>query len=175
MVDAMYHRFEISISFPLVRRKDRRVFIVHGHDSASKETVMRFLEDLGLIPVILHDRPNEGRTLIGKLERNANVGFVIVLLTPDDQAHPVDKPHLINHRARQNVIFELGFFIGKLGRNRVCALYKEGVEIPSDLLGFAYLSIDDGQEWKRLLAREIEHTGLKLNLERAFLGLRKAV
>jgi predicted nucleotide-binding protein len=169
MADAMFFRIELTPFFQEFRRRRRRVFIVHGHDNVAKETVERFLEKLELVPVILHAQPNAGQTIIGKLERESKVPFAIILLTPDDLGHAKDYSHQIKPRARQNIIFELGFFIGKLGRKRVSTLYKKGVEIPSDLNGFAYISMDESDEWKRFLARELKHAGLKINLDRAFL------
>lgn len=108
----------------------RTVFIVHGHDDSAKLAAARFLEKLDLRPVILHEQPNQGKTIIEKLEGHTNVDFAIVLLTPDDMAHPVSDPTRKALRARQNVMFELGLFIGLLGRKRVCALYRGDVEIP---------------------------------------------
>jgi predicted nucleotide-binding protein len=145
----------------------RRVFIVHGHDEASKETVARFLLKLDLEPVILHEQPNLGATLIEKFETNADVGFAVVLLTPDDTGHPLDRPAEAAPRARQNVIFELGYFIGRLGRARVCALYGHGVSLPSDFGGVAYIPLDDPQGWRLLLAREIKASGLPVDLNAA--------
>jgi predicted nucleotide-binding protein len=101
------------------------VFIVHGHDEAAKQAVSRFIEKLGFTATILHEQPNAGRTIIEKIEAYSNVGFAIILLTPDDIGGTSDKPDVLNPRARQNVILELGYFFAKLGRQRVCALYKE--------------------------------------------------
>lgn len=134
-----------------------QVFIVHGHDELAKQSVARFLEKLKLIPIILHEQPNKGKTLIEKLEaHSAIVDFAIILLTPDDSGHPVNEPEKIRPRARQNVILELGLFIGILGRNRVCALYKGDIEIPSDYDGVAYIPLDERDGWKLTLAREIK-------------------
>jgi len=102
------------------------IFLVHGHDEGIKNTVARFLEHLDLNPIILHEQPNKGRTIIEKFENYSNVSFAVIILTPDDIVLDVGQNEQ-KQRARQNVIFELGFFLGKLGRNRVCALYKEGV------------------------------------------------
>jgi hypothetical protein len=109
-----------------------KIFIVHGHDELAKESVARFIEKIGLEAIVLHEQPNAGRTIIEKFEDYSNVGFAVVLLTPDDIGSPKDKRNESQPRSRQNVILELGYFMGRLGRGRVCALYKEGVEIPSD-------------------------------------------
>jgi predicted nucleotide-binding protein len=145
----------------------RRVFIVHGRDEAAKETVARFLEKLDLHPVILHEQPSQGRTVIEKFEGHADVDFAVVLLTPDDVGYSNGEPMKAQSRARQNVIFELGYFIGRLGRSRVCALYKGGVEILSDYEGVVYVSMDDPQGWRLLLAREIKASGIDINLNLA--------
>ena len=147
--------------------KNRRVFVVHGHDGQSKEQVARFLEKLELEPIILHEQPNKGRTIIEKLEGHSIVDYAIVLLTPDDLGHPVDEPENVKHRARQNVIMELGLFIGSLGRNRVCALYKGELELPSDYDGVVYQRMDEGDGWKLPLAREIKEAGIEIDLNKA--------
>lgn len=138
------------------------VFIVHGHDEAAKQTVARFIEKLKLRPIILHEQPNEGRTVIEKFEDHTNVGFAVVLMTPDDVGASASDKDNLKPRSRQNVIFELGFFAGKLGRNRVCALYKEGVEIPSDYKGVLFIPME--KEWRLSLAKEIKAAGLPVDL-----------
>ena len=142
-----------------------RVFIVHGHDEAPRETVARFIVDVGLEAVILHEQANRGMTVIEKLEANGNVGFAVVLLTPDDSgrsnSEDKDKP-----RARQNVILELGYFLGRLGRERVLALLKGNVEIPSDYMGVVYEPYDDGGGWRQKLARELQTAGYNIDWNR---------
>ncbi|MGI8727919.1 MAG: TIR domain-containing protein [Solirubrobacterales bacterium] len=137
------------------------VFIVHGHDKAAKESTIRFVEKLGLNPVVFDESPNKGRTIIEKLEELATLAaFVIVLFTPDDKGARTDKTQKIQRRARQNVIFELGFFVGQMGRDRVCLLYKEGAEIPSDLHGVLYVRFDGDEGWHVRLAREMKAANL---------------
>jgi hypothetical protein len=145
----------------------RRVFIVHGRDDSAKETVARFLEKLDLEPIILHEQPNKGRTIIEKFETHADVDFAAILLTPDDVGYPAEQEQQAKPRARQNVILELGYFVGRIGRDRVCALYKGGVEIPSDFEGVVYVSMDDPQSWRLSLAREIKAAGIEVDLNRA--------
>ena len=142
----------------------RDVFIVHGHDEGAREAVARFVEKLGLKAVILHEQPNAGRTIIEKFEGSSDVGFAVVLLTPDDVGYPHDKPKQSAPRARQNVIFELGYFMGKLRRERVAALYKEGVELPSDIHGVVYVPMDDGEAWHFKLAKEMKAAGLPIDM-----------
>ena len=134
----------------------RRVFIVHGHDEAAKQSMARFLEQLKLEPIILHEQPNLGRTIIEKIEDHSDVGFAIVLLTPDDEAVT---PNGNERRARQNVILELGYFIGHLGRGRVAALKKGDIELPSDIIGVVYTDFDDRGAWRYDLAKELRGAG----------------
>jgi len=149
-----------------VKPDSRNVFVVHGHDDAVTESVARFLGELDLRPVILHEQPNMGRTVIEKFEAHADVGFAVVLLTPDDVGGASSAGKL-SPRARQNVILELGFFIGRLGRSRVCALYVEGVEIPSDIHGVLYVPYDAANGWRLKLAHEIRAAGITVDLNLA--------
>jgi hypothetical protein len=135
----------------------RKVFIVHGHDDGARETVARFLERMGLEAIILHEQANQGRTIIEKVVAHGDVGFAVVLLTPDDEGCEIGgKPE---PRARQNVLLELGYFIGRLGREKVCALKRGTLEIPSDFAGVVWESMDAGGGWKQSLARELEAAG----------------
>lgn len=152
---------------PQQRPLGKRVFIVHGHDNAAKETMARFVERLGLDPVILHEQPSSGNTVIEKLLAHIDVDFTVVLLTPDDVGSVVAEPSSLKSRARQNVVFEFGLFIGILGRKKVCALYKGDVELPSDYQGVLYVPMDDAGGWKLLLAREMRHAGLDIDMNKA--------
>ncbi|MCS5882792.1 nucleotide-binding protein [Klebsiella pneumoniae subsp. pneumoniae] len=124
----------------------RKVFIVHGHDDGARETVARFLERIGLEAIILHEQANQGRTIIEKVVAHSDVGFAVVLLTPDDEG--CVKGGTPEPRARQNVLLELGYFIGRLGRDKVCALKRGAVEIPSDFAGVVWETMDSGGGWK---------------------------
>lgn len=135
----------------------RKIFIVHGHDEGARETVARFLERIGLEAVILHEQANQGRTIIEKVVANSDVGFAIVLLTPDDEG--CIKGGTPEPRARQNVLLELGYFIGRLGRDKVCALKRGTLEIPSDFAGVVWETMDSNGGWKQALARELEAAG----------------
>ena len=145
----------------------REVFIVHGQDNEAKLAVDSFIKKLDLKPVILHEKPNEGRTIIEKFEKHSNVGFAVVLMTPDDVGGLAKDKDKLNPRARQNVILELGFFLGKLGRKHVCALYKEGVEMPSDYDGVLFIPMDKNDGWKLSLAREIQAAGIDIDMNKA--------
>ncbi|MBI4788217.1 MAG: nucleotide-binding protein [Chloroflexi bacterium] len=144
------------------------VFIVHGHDDAAKESAARFVEKLQLRAIILHEQPNAGRTIIEKFEACSNVGFAIVLLTPDDIGASQSAPDKLGPRARQNVVYELAYFTAKLGRGRVCALYKEGVELPSDYQGMLYIPMDAAGAWRMALAKEMKNAGFQIDLNKVF-------
>ena len=135
----------------------RKIFIVHGHDDGARETVARFLERIGLEAIILHEQANQGRTIIEKVVANSDVGFAVVLLTPDDEG--CVKGGTPEPRARQNVLLELGYFIGRLGRDKVCALKRGTLEIPSDFAGVVWETMDSNGGWKQALARELEAAG----------------
>ncbi len=143
-----------------------KIFIVHGRDESPKSMVARFLENLGLEPVILAEQPSRGRTIIEKFEQHAQVGFAIALLTPDDAGSLQGDENNLNPRARQNVIFELGFFIGRIGRERVCALTKGDVEIPSDYAGVVYIPFDDSGGWEMRLIQELKSVGFPIDANR---------
>ncbi len=144
-----------------------KVFIVHGHDDGTKNTVARFIEKLGLQPIILHERPNKGRTIITKFrEESAAVGFAVVLMTPDDVGRAADAVEL-KPRARQNVVFELGFFIGSLQLEHVAALVKGDIERPSDFDGVVYISLDQG-DWRAALGRELKAAGYEFDWNKVF-------
>ena len=143
----------------------RKVFVVHGRDNEAKETMARFLEKLGLQPIILHEQPNSGRTIIEKFETySSDISFAVVLLTPDDIGGINEKSQKQLPRARQNVIMELGYFMGRLGRTRVCALHTGGVELPSDYQGVVYIAMDSAGAWKAKVAQELIQSKLSIDL-----------
>lgn len=141
----------------------REVFLIHGRDEGARDTVVRFLGKLGLESVILAEQASQGKTIIEKFERHAQVRFAIALLTPDDTGSLGSDVNTTLPRARQNVIFELGFFIGHLGRERVCALTKGDVEIPSDYSGVEYIPLEEGGRWKLQLVRELQAAGFDVD------------
>ena len=149
------------------RTNTNEVFVIHGRDEGTRAMVARFLEQLRLKPVILDEQSNQGLTIIEKFERHAQVGFAVALLTPDDAGSLQGDGSNLNSRARQNVIFELGFFIGKLGREGACALTKGNVEIPSDYAGVVYIPLDDSGAWKFQLVKELKAAGFDVDANRA--------
>lgn len=172
-LEGLIAKSKVSQSEPLAARTSnlqfdsRKLFVVHGHDVAAKESLARFLQKVKLEPIILHEQPNGGRTIIEKFETySSDVGFAVVLLTPDDMGCAANdvKAEKLKPRARQNVITELGFFIGKLGRTRVCALHKGEVELPSDYSGVLYLPMDESDAWKTKLAQELVEAKMSIDI-----------
>jgi len=141
------------------------VFVVHGSNEAVKESVARLIEKLALKAIVLHEAPNEGRTIIEKFEHHAaRAGFAAVLLTGDDVGAPRSEIENLRLRARQNVVLELGYFSAKLGRGKTCVLYEEGVELPSDMAGVVYVALDAAGAWRLRLAAEMKTAGLPVDL-----------
>ncbi|MEM1186623.1 MAG: nucleotide-binding protein [Planctomycetota bacterium] len=137
-----------------VSRVPNRVFVVHGRDEGARTTVVNYLKELALDPVVLHEQPNMGQHVLTKFIREADlVTYAVVLLTGDDIGG-LDADSLAP-RARQNVILELGFFISHLGPDKVCALKQPGVEAPSDFDGVVYIDISDEDRWRSNLRREL--------------------
>ncbi len=124
--------------------RSKKVFVVHGRDEVAKTSLEVFLHEIGLEPVVLHRQADEGMTIIEKFEKHSEVGYAFILLTPDEIAYlstEEEKPDTDRQkesRARPNVIFEFGYFVGKLGRSRVCCLYTGNVSLPSDVSGMIY-------------------------------------
>jgi predicted nucleotide-binding protein len=173
-IDGQLELFEKRLQ-PVLARQDaisptgNKVFIVHGHGDAIKQSVARFLEHLDLAVVILHEQADKGQTLIEKLQSHSSevdIGYAVVLLTPDDLGKLASKEGELSPRARQNVVFELGYFIAKLGRERVRALYSKGVELPSDYQGVLYTELDDAGAWKLSLATEMKAVGFDIDLNK---------
>lgn len=163
-----FKRYVLSQGKPaarLVIPSSNKVFIVHGHDDAALQGLARFIERLGLEAIVLLEQPNKGRTVIEKFADSADeVGFAVVLMTPDDVGGATGQE--LSVRARQNVLFELGYFSGKLGRDRVCLLRKGAVEIPSDLFGVLYTDMDDAGAWRQKLVAELKAAKLDFDANR---------
>ena len=146
----------------------KKIFVVHGRDEGTKDSMTQFLENLGLDPIVLQEQPDKGQTVIEKFEGYAGKSsFATVLCTPDDVGTLDSGDEPLKKRARQNVIFELGFFVGKLGRHRVSLIVKGDVEIPSDFAGVLYTEIDDSGVWKKKIARELKAAGFAIDENQA--------
>ena len=145
------------------------VFLVHGHDGEMKQSVARFLERIGFDVIILHEQPSAGMTIIEKLsEFGGKISYAIVLFSPDDIFVRENEKEIV--RARQNVIFELGYFIGRLGRTNVTVLHKvvDDFEIFSDYSGVLYIPFEENDSWKMNLARELSNAGFDLDFNKVY-------
>jgi|GEM_PF-2437620 len=144
-----------------------KIFIVHGHDTAAKLEMARTLENADFEAIILHEQASVGKTVIEKIEANTDVSFAVVLYTQCDMGRAIGaKVDEERYRARQNVVFEHGYLIGKLGRECVCALVKGNIETPSDISGVVYITMDDAGAWKMKLAKEMKSTGLPVDMNK---------
>lgn len=142
-------------------RNKRKVFIVHGRDNEAKSEVSRFIESLGLEAIILHEQASQGMTIIEKIEHYANdADFAIVLYTACDHGRGAHETEVSpKNRARQNVVFEHGYLIAKLGRQNVCSLVKGEIETPNDISGVVYVPLDPYEGWKRAIVQELRSCG----------------
>ena len=146
---------------------NNKIFIVHGHDDAAKIEMARTLEKAGFEAIILHEQPDAGRTIIEKIEAYTDVAFAVVLYTGCDLGRAKeDKIENEKFRARQNVVFEHGYLIGKLGRKNVCALVKGDVETPGDISGVVYTSMDAAGAWKIQMFKNIKEAGLDVDFNK---------
>jgi predicted nucleotide-binding protein len=139
----------------------QKVFVVHGHDDYAKQAVARFIQSLGFEVIILNEQANLSQTLPEKIESHSDVGFAVVLLTPDDFGAANSKE--AQPRARQNVILELGYFWAALSRKNLCVLRRGEVEVPSDLHGIILETFDENGGWKRALGRALEAADFKID------------
>ncbi len=143
-----------------------KIFIVHGRENEVKIEIARFIELLGLEAIILHEQSNNGKTIIEKIEQYSDVGYGIVLYTPCDVGSLNNPDEKLTPRARQNVIFEHGYLIGKLGRSKVSALVKDGVEIPNDISGLVYINFENNNGWKLDLGKELIGAGYDIDFNK---------
>jgi predicted nucleotide-binding protein len=178
------------------------VFIVHGRDYKPVKELKTILKKLGLTPIVLHEQPSRGRTVVEKLEKYSDVGYAFIILTPDDigasrylgrsdlailgnqelvenaviskemrfkgpfswkKGFMILFPSFMKMRARQNVVLEFGFFMGLLGRDRVCCLYKGDIELPSDMHGIVPIPFEESvNQAKDEIIKELEAADYKL-------------
>ena len=153
----------LKINSQRIEGVNKKIFIVHGHDDLLRVKVVDVVKRLGLEPIVLRDKPNKGRTIIEKFEENADVGFTIVLLSADDKGYDKNNPNEISDRARQNVVLELGYFIGKYGRDRVMVLCAPSVERPGDIAGVVYTDATNEYSWSLELVKELNAVGFKVD------------
>lgn len=148
-----------------------KVFVVYGHDPTARDQLEAMLRRWGLEPLILDQLPSEGQTVIEKLESyTGQVGFGVVLATPDDEGHRANRPDEESFRARQNVVLELGMLLAKLGRRRVAVLLKQQdrMERPSDIQGLIYIPFKDDlpRDAGVLLAKEMVAQGYMIDIKK---------
>ncbi len=142
---------------------NNKVFIVHGHDSELKEKVARRLEQQGIEAIILSEQANRGRTIIEKIEAYSDVHVAIALFTQDDIGVAKEEKGNEKYRARQNVVFEAGYFMGYLGRENVIMITEENLEIPGDLSGMVYTTKDN---WEFEMLKELNAAGMKIDMNK---------
>lgn len=149
-----------------VGKEKSKVFIVHGHDNETKQEVARFIESIGLQTIILHEQASRSMTIIEKIEYYSDeASFAVVLYTPCDKGRGVTENDVpARFRARQNVVFEHGYLMAKIGRQNVCALVKGEIETPSDISGVVYTPLDAFGGWKNELMKELKACGYILDL-----------
>lgn len=163
-----YNFSDLSTTKNKTKKMGNKIFIVHGHDEEAKITIARMIEQLGFESIILHEQADDGNTIIEKLESYiSQASYAIVLYTECDIARTKGKSEEENKfRVRQNVVFEHGLFIGNLGRKNVCALVKGNVEIPSDINGIVYISMDSAGAWKLQLCKNMKSAGIDVDLNK---------
>lgn len=140
-----------------------KVFIVHGHNGELKESVARLIERQNIKAIILSEQANSGNTIIEKFEENSDVQAAICLFTEDDIAKVNDDPAEYKKRARQNVVFEAGYFMGKLSRKMVILIANKDVEMPSDLQGIIYTSTNN---WQVNVLKELKNMGFNIDMNK---------
>lgn len=145
------------------RFANNKVFVVHGHDGELKEKVARRLEQLGIEAIILSEQANRGKTIIEKLEAYSDVHVAIALFTQDDLGSAKDEKENEKYRARQNVVFEAGYFMGYLGRENTIIIVDENIEIPGDLAGMVYTTKDN---WEFEMLKELNAAGMKIDMNK---------
>ena len=160
----------VAVAEPVAARANTKVFVVYGHDATARDQLEAMLRRWGLEPIILDQLPSEGQTIIEKLESyTAQVGFAVVLATPDDEGHRASHADEKSFRARQNVVLELGMLLSKLGRRRVAILLKQQdrMERPSDIQGLIYIPFkDDVKDAAVLLAKEMAAQGYQIDVQK---------
>jgi predicted nucleotide-binding protein len=143
------------------------ILLIHGRDAGAKESVLKFVGQLGLRALTLQEQPNGGRSIVEKFGELSNTQFAIILFTPDEIAVSRDKSKERQIRVSQHVMFEFGYVVAKLGHRRVCALYDEGVEIPSEVSGVVSIPMDFRGGWRLLVAKEFKQAGVEVDLNKA--------
>jgi predicted nucleotide-binding protein len=165
-IDETDHSEKQEVAKPQRTNLSQKIFVVHGHDENKRVEIEAFLRSIDYEPIVLFKEPNKGKTIIEKIEDHVNdVCYAIVLYAPCDLGRDKDKG-VEQPRARQNVVFEHGYMCAKLGRDHVCALYAEGVELPGDMSGVIYTEYDEVGMWKYSIAKEMNAVGLPVDMNK---------
>jgi predicted nucleotide-binding protein len=133
--------------------RSNKIFVVHGQDNEMKSDVTQTLQKLDLDPIILHEQPDSTQTLTDY----QHVSFAVVLLSPDELAYPKEKTSdEAKYRANQNIIFELGYFLGRLGKQNVVAIYRKNkdFETPNNINGVVWIEYKTG--WYFELIKQLQ-------------------
>lgn len=162
--ESLSHNENLSTT-PLISEPNNKVFIVHGHDHGTRAEVARFIDSLGLEAIILDEKANKGSTIIQQLHEHSDVGFGIVIYSPCDFGAAKGAKKNVQPRARQNVVFEHGFLIGRLGIERVCQLKVSNVETLGDIDGVIYTPKDSEGMWKYKIAKEMKVLKYKIDMD----------
>jgi predicted nucleotide-binding protein len=147
----------------------RRIIVVSGIDDAMKQDITKALNRLGLAPVIMHEEPSQGKKIVERSNDYADVGFAVVLLSPDVYVYPKGEEATKRERTpKQDVILMLGFLLGKLGKDKVLVFYKESANFafPSDFEGVKFTAFDDRDSWRLTLIRELTNCGYSVDAGR---------
>lgn len=155
-----------SVEYIDNNRQKEKVFIVHGHDDLLKNEVSIFLKNLGLVPVILHEQANKGKTIIEKLEYYTDVDYAIILYTPCDLGGK--REDKLKFRARQNVVFEHGYLMSKLGRENISVIKKNNIELPNDITGTVY--VNGESNWQFELIKELKSAKFDIDDNKVLKG-----
>jgi predicted nucleotide-binding protein len=152
---------------PMAQSKERKVLIIPGREEEKKGKVAGFLKELDLEPFFPDGAASRGMSLPEKYKSYEDAAFAIILLTGDDMGYPQEEPEEPKPRPAQNVIFEVGFLMGRLDPNRVCALYEEGLDLPSEFKGSILIPYDEGGLWKLMVARALKMAEVEVDLNKA--------
>lgn len=159
----MENELEVNKPNNQFKNLNSKIFIVHGHDKGLQQEVARVIERQDLQPIILNEQTNQGRTIIEKIEHYSDVQAAVCLFTSDDEGKSNEEEEY-NNRARQNVVFETGYFLGKLGRNRLVIIADNHLELPSDMQGVVYTNIN----WQLELLKELKSMGYAIDFNKIF-------
>ena len=171
--DVLYRKVRLLLSPPASNSRvndkvrSNKIFLVHGSDNEMKSDVSKLLKTLDLDPIILHENSDMRKNIIEKINDNSHVSFAVVLISFDDLAYSKEKtPDDAKYRANQNVIFELGYFLGRLGNQNVSVIYrkKNDFEIPIEYTGVRWIEYKMG--WYYELIKDLKACNFKVDVNK---------